>query len=132
MNNLAFNEEPSIGELFGDLASETSTLLRQELRLLVVELKQKAKYAARQGIYVAVGAIIALIAVVTLVGALVLGLGMVMPLWASALLVGGITLAVAGAVIAKGIVALRHLDPIPTQTALSIEDNKSWIRKQIQ
>jgi len=126
------NGEPSIGELFGDLATETSTLVRQELRLLTFELKQKAKYAVGQGVYVAVGAFIALVALQTLLLAAVIGLGIVMPLWASALLVGGITLITAVALVAKGIVALKHFDPIPTQTALSIADDKSWLKKQIQ
>ena len=42
------NGERSISELFGELATETSTLVRQEVHLATVELTQKAAYAGRQ------------------------------------------------------------------------------------
>ena len=124
--------EPSIGELFGELAGETSQLVRQEVSLVAAELAQKARYAAKQASYVAIGGYVGLIAVQALLAAAVLGLGMVMPLWAAALAVGGFAVVVAAVVAMKGIEALRHMDPSPTQTMLSLEENKSWIKKQMQ
>ena len=42
--------ERSVGELFGDLATETGTLVRQEIHLASRELSQKASHAGRSSI----------------------------------------------------------------------------------
>ena len=41
-------EERSIGELFAQLASETTTLVRQEVQLAKLELSQKASQVGKQ------------------------------------------------------------------------------------
>ena len=84
MRTEAIHNEKSLGELFGELANETSTLVKQEVQLAATELAQKAKYAGTQAVYVAIGAYIGLMALVSLLAAAVIGLGVVIPLWAAA------------------------------------------------
>ena len=64
--------ERSVGELFNELATETSTLVRQEVRLATSELAQKAAHAGRYSQRIAVGAAMALVGLMTLAGAIVL------------------------------------------------------------
>ena len=40
-------DERSLGELFGDLARETSTLVRQEVQLAKTEMSKKRRESAR-------------------------------------------------------------------------------------
>ena len=48
-------QERSIAQLFGDLATETGTLFRQEVKLATTEIAQKAADAGKQVAYVATG-----------------------------------------------------------------------------
>ena len=127
----ALNGERSIGELFGELASETSTLIRQEVNLATVELTQKAAYAGRQAAMVGGGALVGMLAVQALAAAGIIALASVNPLWAAALAVGGLLLVVALAVAMTGLTALKHMDLTPTQTLQSLKDNKTWMRREL-
>lgn len=124
--------ERSISELFGELATETCTLVRQEVHLAAVELTQKAAYAGRQAALVGAGVFVGLLALQALLAAAVVGLAKVLPLWAAALAVGGVLLFVAGIVATKGISSLDQMNFKPSQTLRSVEDNKSWMKKTFQ
>lgn len=132
MSGAAVTHERSIGELFGDLASETSTLLRQEVKLATVEITQKASYAGKQTSFVAVGACVGMLAMQAMLAAAIVGLAMVMPIWAAALVVGAVLAVVAAVIAMKGIAALTKMRVAPEQTLLSVEDNQSWMKKQVQ
>mgnify|MGYP001605949988 CR=1 FL=1 len=64
--------------------------------------------------------------------ALVLGIGEFLPLWASALLVGGGLAIVAGALAFAGFTAIKQLDPKPRQTVRELEETTSWMKRQVQ
>lgn len=124
--------ERSVGELFGELARETSTLVRQEMKLATTELTQKATYAGKHAVTIALGALLGAVSLLALVGALILGLGMFIPLWSSALIVGALVGVTAYGVFQKGMTALKQLDPAPTQTLLSLKENKLWAQEQVR
>ncbi len=124
--------ERSIGELFKELANETSALVRQEVKLATTEMTQKASFAARQSAFIAAGGLLATIALLSLIAAFILGLGTLIPLWVSALLVGAVIAVAAFIVINKGVTALKSMSPAPQQTILSLEENKAWVRQQIR
>jgi len=128
----AGTRERSIGELFGELASETGTLVRQEVQLAKTEMAQKATFIGKQAAIILVGALLGVVALITLSGALVLLLGQAMPLWAAALIVTGLMGLAAFLVANKGLSALKNHDLNPTQTIASLKDNKQWATKQLQ
>lgn len=132
MNGHLVEHDRSIGDLLGTLANETSTLVRQEVALAKSEITEKARFVAGQSAQIAVGALIAIGALQTLLFAGVLGLALVVPGWAAALIVGAVAMGVALALVLKGVASLKHGDLFPTQTLLSIEENKSWLKNQIQ
>ena len=70
---LVVPSQRSIGELFGNLASETSTLVQQEVELATTELLEKAKYAGKQAGYVAIGGHIGVVALQALLAAAMFG-----------------------------------------------------------
>ena len=125
-------QERSIGDLFGDLASETTTLVRQAVKLATTEMTQKATYAGRQAAWIAGGALLGVVGLLALCAALVLGLGTIIPLWVSALLVGLVIGAVSYVVTQKGVKALKHMDPTPKQTIQSLQENKLWVQEKIR
>ena len=79
--------ERSIGELFGELASETGTLVRQEVQLATTEIGQKAVHAGKQSIMVMAGALLGVVSLMTFAAVIVLVLARWLPLYASALIV---------------------------------------------
>ena len=124
-------KERSIGELFGDLASETGTLVRQEVKLATTELTQKASYAGRQSVYVIAGALLGVVSTLVLAAAIVIALDQVMPLWASALVVSAVFGLVAFLVARTGITALQTMNLRLDASAASLKEDKQWMTRQI-
>ncbi len=125
-------EEANLGDLFGRVAVESGTLLRQQLELAAAEMTTTAGQAGRQALVVGVGAAFGAASIVLLSAALVLTLGMIMPLGLAALIVGvGLGL-IAAIVLYRGIRQLQQLTLRPTRTIQSIEENKSWLLAMVR
>jgi hypothetical protein len=124
-------EQRSLGALFSELAQETGTLVRKEVELAKVEMTAKAKVAGRDAALVAGGGSIAMLGVMALLAALILALGTVVPLWASALLVGLMVSITGGVLVALGIRAFKGLDTAPRQTLRALEEDKRWLSEQV-
>lgn len=124
-------EQRPLGELFSELAKQTATLVRHEVELAKVEMAAKAKAAGYDVAQIAVGGIIAYFGGLALLAAVVFLLAEVMPLWASALVVGLAILAVGGVIAFFGVRALQRLDPAPRQTLRTLQENKQWLREQV-
>lgn len=124
-------EQRPLGELFSELAKQTATLVRHEVELAKVEMAAKAKAAGYDVAQIAVGGIIAYFGGLALLAAVVFLLAEVMPLWASALVVGLAILAVGGVIAFLGVRALQRLDPAPRQTLRTLQENRQWLREQV-
>ncbi|WP_424187410.1 phage holin family protein [Actinokineospora sp. G85] len=110
----------STGELVGRLSEQVSRLVRDELELATIELKEKGKQA---GVGAALGGsagVVAWFGVAALVIAAIAGLALVLPAWAAALIVAG-ALFVLAAVL--GLIAVKKVKnatpPIPEQAISS-------------
>ena len=124
-------DDRSLGELFGDLTREMSTLVRQEAQLAQTEIGQKAARVGKDVGMLAAGGAVAyagLLALVAAVIALLVQAGMTW--WGSALLVGVIVAAIGGILVWKGLDALKHEDLAPRETVESIKEGAAWTRRQ--
>lgn len=107
----------SMRELVTDLTEQTSHLVRTEIQLAKRELTQHGKKAGAGIAVLAVGAIVGLFGVGTLLGTAVLLLTMVLPAWAATLIIGGMLVLVAAVLSATGIILLRrNVPPTPQGT----------------
>jgi hypothetical protein len=125
-------DDRSLGELFGDLTREMSTLVRQEAQLAKSEIGQKAARVGKDVGMLAAGGAVAyagLLALVAAVIALLVQAGMTW--WGSALLVGVIVAAIGGILVWKGLDALKHEDLAPRETVESIKEGAAWTRRQV-
>jgi hypothetical protein len=125
-------DDRSLGELFGDLTREMSTLVRQEAQLAKTEIGQKAARVGKDVGMLAAGGAVAyagLLALVAAVIALLVQAGMTW--WGSALLVGVIVAAIGGILVWKGLDALKHEDLAPRETVESIKEGAAWTRRQV-
>jgi hypothetical protein len=120
----------SLGELFSTLASQTSTLVRQEVDLAKTELSQKATKAGREAGMIAAGGVLALGGYLALVATLIIVLDQFMPLWAAAGIVGLLLAIIGYVIIQQGLNGLKRLDPAPRQTIATIKDDIAWAKEQ--
>src|SRR3954447_4348918 len=76
--------ERPIGELVKDLAGQTSTLVRQEIKLAQAEMTSKGKLAGRGAGMLAGAAVAALLMLGALTATLIVVLDSFLPLWLAA------------------------------------------------
>lgn len=124
-------EERSLGDLFSELASETSTLVRQEVALAQVELTQKATKVGKNIGYLVVGGAVAYAALLALLTALIIGLGTLIGYGFSALLVGVVVAVAAVILIMSALNTLKNTDLMPRQTVETIEEDAKWLKDQL-
>lgn len=107
-----------LGELVQDLSRQTSTLIRQEMRLAQAELSEKSRHAGKgAGMFGGAGAV-ALYGVGALVAAAILGLATVLEPWIAAAAVGVALLLVAGLLALTGKKELDEAGPPKPELAL--------------
>lgn len=126
-------QERSVGELVGELSSDLSLLMRQEVALAKAEMSQKMAVAAKEGGKVAVGGLLAWIGALALTAAVIAGLHAIgVALWLSALIVGVIYAAVGFVMLKSGIDGLKKAPPKPERTVQTLKDDVNWAKEQIR
>lgn len=124
-------EERSLGDLFSELANETSTLVRQEVALAQTELTQKATRVGKNVGYLAVGGAIAYAALLAILAAIVIGLSYFIPAWAAALIVGVVVGVVAFLMVSSALNALKKTNLAPRETVESLKEDAQWLKRQV-
>ncbi|MCI0336497.1 MAG: phage holin family protein [Acidobacteria bacterium] len=122
-------QRESIGDLLSNLAIHSANLVQDGIALMGREIYEKGKNLQSVLIIIAVGAALALIAVITLCAAIVLALSEYFEPWLSALLVGGVLGAIATAVITTGLSRLRGTSLKPEKSIETLEENKEWLKE---
>src|SRR3954470_663074 len=103
--------ERPIGELVKDLASQTSTLVRQEIALAQAELTQKGKIAGRGAGMLAGAAVAALLMLGALTAMLIVLLSKAMDTWLAALIVTALWGVIAAVLAKAGQGVLKQATP---------------------
>jgi hypothetical protein len=122
-------DDRPLGELVQDLSRQTSTLIRQEMRLAQAELAEKGKHAGKgAGMFGGAG-LVALYGVGALIAAAILGLATVIEAWIAAAAIG------VGLLLVAGILALtgkKELDeagpPKPEQALESVQQDVETVK----
>ena len=126
-------KDPTVGELARQLPEQISRLVREELRLAQLEMTQKGKRAGIGAGMLGGGGVIALYGVAALLAGAVLALTLVLPAWASALIVGGALLLVSAALAGLGRKRVQQaMPPVPQQTQASVEADVEEIKERVQ
>ena len=124
--------EKPLGELFSDLASDLSNLVRQEVELAKVEVGRTAKHVGRNIGYLVVGGAIAYAALLAIIAAIILLLDNVMPSWGASLLVGVVVAIIGWLLIGKAVSALQQTDVTPKETVETLKEDAAWVKQQIK
>jgi hypothetical protein len=129
----ARKDDRSLGQLFGDLSRQMSTLVRQEIDLARTEVTTKAGAASRNVALIGVGGALAYAGVLVLLAAVVLGLVQLgLDPWLAAVLVGVVVAAIGGALVWRGRDGLGTTELAPRRTIETLKDDADWAKEQIK
>ena len=125
----ASSRDQSIGELVKELATETSTLVRQELDLAKAEMTERGKRAGKGAGMLGAAALVGLLAAGALTACLVAALDLAMATWLAALIVAVVYGAIAGALAITGRKQIREAaPPVPEQAIDSVKEDVQWAK----
>jgi uncharacterized membrane protein YqjE len=122
--------ERGIGELVKDLANQTSTLVRQEIKLAQAEVTQRGKVAGRGAGMLAGAAVAALLALGALTALAIVALDSFMALWLAILIVTLVWAAIAAALAQAGRNSLQSATPPAPHTVETVKEDIQWAKTQ--
>ena len=122
--------EKSLGQLFSELTSDLSTLLRKEVELAKVETKEEASRAAKAGGMLGGGAFAGWFALLFLSFAVAWLLDEWLHTALAFLIVGLVYAGVAAVLVLRGRARLQSVNPVPSQTVETLKEDVQWARAQ--
>jgi hypothetical protein len=134
-------EERSLGDLFSELAGETSSLVRQEVALAQVELTQKATVVGKNVGFLAAGGAVGYTALLVILAAVVIGLTqlishfsgwqIITSAWIAAAVVGLIVGGIAYVLVTSALAKLKNTELTPRQTVDTLKEDAQWLKNQV-
>lgn len=122
-----------VAELLRSVVADIRLMVQREAELARLELKEKGSRLAIAGELVAGALAVGLFALGTLVAAAVLGLAIVLPAWASALIVGTLLVVVAAVLFLVGRERMRSVGSLaPTETIETVREDVAWMRRETE
>lgn len=126
------NAEPGLGELFKQLARDSGDLLRQEIRLAKMEVADAATTIVSDLVQVAIAVAVAGVGALTLVVAMILGIGALLDgaYWAGALITGGLLVLVGGLMALRALKELSETRLKPEAAAETLREDREWVKRE--
>lgn len=121
--------EPTAGELMTHLSEQTSRLIHDEMRLAKAEVKSNVKHAAAGAGLFSTAGVLALYGLGAAIVAAVAALALVLPLWASALIVAATQLIAAGVAALVGKAQVRQVSPTPQRTVANVKRDVDEVKE---
>jgi uncharacterized membrane protein YqjE len=122
--------EKSIGELFGEMTTEVSQLMRKEVELAKVEIKEEVGRAGKAGGILGGGAVAGYFALLFVSLALAWLLDQAMNTALAFFIVGALYGIAAAVLITRGRDQMKKVDPVPRQTVETLKEDAEWVKAQ--
>jgi uncharacterized membrane protein YqjE len=104
---------PSLGQLFSDLSTDFSELVREEIRLARVETMEKVSTVTRSVVSMVAGGLIAYAGLLFLLAMVAILLANVVPFWLATAIVGIVAIVIGAIMIMGGRSALSNMTIVP-------------------
>jgi hypothetical protein len=117
-----------LGELVKDLAGQTSTLVRQEIKLAQAEVTEKGKLAGKGAGMLAGAGLAAVLGLGALTTVLIIAFNGFLALWLAALIVTLLWFAVAAGLAVAGRGALQQATPPAPETVVTVKEDIEWAK----
>lgn len=131
MAELGYRE--SIGELVKGILADIQQLIRDEISLARVEVREQASRAKLAAAALGTAAVALLFGATFLLLAVATGIADLLdwPIWAGFLAVGLLLGIVGMVMLSTGRSRLRTVTPVPEQTVATLKENSEWIAKRL-
>jgi uncharacterized membrane protein YqjE len=117
------NNDRSLGELFKSLTNDLSTLVRSEIALAKLEIKQSFTRLGMGGAFFLLAALLAVGALILLLVTLILVLAIWIPAWASTLIIAVLMLLMGALFVFLGKKKMENLDFMPEATIENVRSD---------
>jgi uncharacterized membrane protein YqjE len=125
------HSDRSLSQVLEDIIANLRALVRAEFRLAKAEVAEKADAATKPAIALGVALMVGIYGCLFLLLCVVFALSNVIPLWASALIVGGSLTVVAYVLAVASAKKLRRIRPIPDKTVRNLKEDV-WATRHIK
>jgi hypothetical protein len=122
--------DQSLGELFAHLSSDLSVLMRDEVELAKVELKEEIGRAGRAAGFLGGAALAGFMVLVLLSFAAAWGLAEVMAVGWAFLIVGALWGAIGAFLYLRGRERLKNVNLKPEETVQTLKEDVQWAKNQ--
>ena len=122
--------DQSLGSLVAEMTGEMSTLVRKELELAKVEMKEEVGKAGKPAGMLGAGAVTAYLALLFTSLALAWLLDEVMHVALAFVLVAVLHGVVAAVLLSRGRNEIKKVNPVPRQTVETIKEDVAWAKAQ--
>jgi hypothetical protein len=122
--------EPRLADLVGGIIADAQRLIRQEVQLAQVEIKQELNKTKNAAISFGAGAGLMVWSTVLLTLAAVFLVGEFVPLWVSFAIFGGIAFMAGVIVLYVAKTRAEDIHVVPPQTVETLQENLQWIRNR--
>lgn len=125
----AEGQGPSVPELLGKLATDSSRLIRDEIALAKQEMSEKVVVLRSALVWAVVSASLGLAALLALCGAAAAALAPVIGAWQALLVIGGCLMLISVVVAYVSVGILKRLNLTPEETLDTLEENREWLKE---
>ena len=123
--------DASIGALISSLLSDTSRLVRDEVRLAKAEVGEKVDQARGGAVMLGLGVGTLLLGAIYLIQSLIYLLAEVMVPWLAALIVGGVIAGIGYVLLKKGLSDLKAKNLAPTRTQENLSRDAHMVKESV-
>jgi len=123
--------DPSVGQLFSRLSEDASRLVRDEMALAKLEMRESVAVMKRDAMRVGVALVLVWMAALALTTALVIGLGILFgSYWLSALVVGVLYLAIGAFFASRAAKDVKEHNLVPQATLETLKIDADWAKRE--
>ena len=122
--------QPSWTTLFQNVIPNVQEIVRSEVHLAKVEIKEEAQEAAKAGVSLGIGLVVSVYSVGFILLCIVYALSLVLPSWLAALIVGVALGTTAFILVQTGWKKLRKVQPGPVKAIDSMKETAEWAKNQ--
>ena len=122
-------EERSVSDVLQAIARDLHDMVRAEIRLVKVELREEVRRAVSSSVWFGAGAVGAASAWIFLLWTVAYALATKMPMWAATLVIAVVMTTAAAVLLMGGIRRARRLQAIPERTMESLKENLEWMKQ---
>ena len=123
-------QDQSLGELFGRVTSDLTTLVREEMQLAKTEIKAEVKDAGKAGGLLSGGALAGYLTLLFASVAIALGLATFLADWLAFAIVAVVYAIAAAVLLTKGRDEAQKINPVPEQTVETLKEDVQWAKNR--